>query len=144
MRSIDRVRTATYRSSAVEAGRAEQRHSGWLVFTGAFLTVVGVMNVIWGVAALSNEQYFVEGGLLWSTLNTWGWIAVVVGVIQLFGAVLVFGRHTLGQIIALVLASLGVIVHFLALGAYPVWSVIALVVNGLILWAVTVHGDEFH
>jgi hypothetical protein len=42
-----------------------------------------------------------------------------------------------------VLAGLGILLHFLALGAYPVWSVIALVTNGLVLWAVTAHGESF-
>jgi hypothetical protein len=129
----------------VEAGGLDQqRHSGWMVFTAVFLVVVGVMNLIWGIAALSNEDYFIQDDLLWSKLNTWAWIAIVAGALQLLGGWLVFGRHVLGQAIALVVAGIGVIVHFLALGAHPIWSVTALVVNGLILWAVTVHGDEFH
>jgi hypothetical protein len=129
----------------VEAGRLDQRpHSGWMVFTAVFLVVVGVMNLIWGIAALSNEDYFIQDGVLWSKLNTWAWIAIVAGALQLLGGGLVFARHTFGRVIALVVAGIGVIVHFLALGAQPVWSVTALVVNGLILWAITVHGDEFH
>ena len=34
-------------------------------------------------------------------------------------------------------------VNFLAIGAYPIWSILALVANGLVLWAVTVYGDAF-
>lgn len=41
------------------------------------------------------------------------------------------------------LAFLGLLVNFLSIGAYPIWSVILLAIDALILWAVTVHSDEF-
>jgi hypothetical protein len=102
-----------------------------------------VLNAIWGLAALNNKAYFVTEGLLWSTLNTWGWIALIVGIIQIIGAMLVFARHAAGAVIAAFLAFCGLIMNFLAIGAYPVWSVILIVADTLVLWAVTVHGEEF-
>ena len=42
-----------------------------------------------------------------------------------------------------VIAFAGLFVNFLSIGAYPVWSILALVANGLVLWAVTVYGDAF-
>src|SRR5215210_5362102 len=72
-----------------------------------------------------------------------GWIAIVVGGAEILAAWLVVQRQFAGQWLAGVLAGLSVLVHFLALGAYPVWSVIAIVTNGLVIWAITTHGDEF-
>lgn len=121
----------------------ERVGSGWAVFVGIFLLVAGVLNAIWGLAALDNKSYFATEGLLWSTLNTWGWIALIVGIIQMVGAFLVFARNAAGAVIAAFLAFCGLIMNFLAIGAYPVWSVILIVADALILWAVTVHGEEF-
>ncbi len=122
----------------------EERSSpGWATFVAIYLLIAGVLNVIWGIAALDNKSYFVSGGLLWSELNTWGWVAIIVGAIQMLGSGLVVARRAGGAVIAGFLAFLGIMLNFLSIGAYPVWSAILLVVDGLIIWAVTVHSDAF-
>lgn len=119
------------------------RRSGWPTFVAIYLMIEGVLNIIWGIAALDNKSYFVSGGLLWSSLNTWGWVAIILGAVQVLGSLLVMSRNAAGAVIAGFLAFCGLMLNFLSIGAYPVWSVILLVVDALILWAVTVHGDEF-
>jgi hypothetical protein len=117
--------------------------SGWVAFAGAYLLVAGGMNLIWGIVALSNKSAFHEESLVWSTLSTWGWIAIVVGGLQILAGLMVLGRLFAGQWLGGVLALVGIFVSFFSAGAYPLWSVIALAANGLVLWAVTAHGDEF-
>jgi hypothetical protein len=114
---------------------------GWALFVAAYLVIAGVLNIVWGIVALDNKAYFTSGGLLWSELNTWGWIAIVVGAIQVLGSMLVAARRAGGAVIAGFLAFFGIMLNFLSIGAYPVWSVIMLVVDAMIIWAVTVHGD---
>jgi hypothetical protein len=124
---------------------ATQRRAsqGWAIFVAVYLMIAGVLNVIWGIAALENKAYFTSEGLLWSTLNTWGWVAIVVGAIQLFGAALVAARSAAGAVIAVFLAFCGILFNFLSIGAYPVWSAILLLIDGLIIWGVTVHSEQF-
>lgn len=137
--------------SATPSGSAPQYQSqrdyqsspGWAVFVAAYLAIAGVLNVVWGIVALDNKSYFVSGGLLWSELNTWGWVAIIVGAIQILGSMLVAARRAGGAVIAGVLAFFGIMLNFLSIGAYPVWSVILLVVDAMIIWAVTVHSDAF-
>jgi hypothetical protein len=117
--------------------------SGWITFAGAYLLIAGGLHMIWGIVALSNRDEFRESSLVWSNLNTWGWIAIVVGGVQVIGAFMVFAQRFAGQWLAGVLAILGIFVAFLSLGAYPIWSVVVMVCNGLVLWAVTAHGEEF-
>jgi hypothetical protein len=116
---------------------------GWVAFAGSYLMITGLLNLIWGITALSKKDYFVEGGLVWSNLDTWGWIAVVVAVIQFVVGGLLFARKVAGMLMAIVVAMCGILVNFLSIGAYPVWSSIAIVGSALVLWAVTVHSDEF-
>ena len=125
-----------------EARRRAESAARWLTFASAYLLLAGGMTLIWGIVALGNRSEFAEEGLVWSTLDTWGWVAIVVGALQVLAGLLLFRRQFGGQWLAGVLAVLGIFVHFLALGAYPIWSVIALVTNALVLWAVTAHGDE--
>lgn len=119
------------------------RVSGWVAFVGTFLTLAGVLHLLWGIAALAEKRNFDESDLIWSSLGVWGGIALIVGIAQLAGAGLIMARKTAGPIVAGFLAFLGLLFNFVAIGAYPFWSVILLAVDALILWAVTVHGDEF-
>lgn len=123
---------------------AERRTShGWAVFVAVYLLIAGVLNLIWGIAALENKAYFTTNGLLWSSLNTWGWVAIVVGAIQLIGSACVAARMAFGAVVAVFLAFCGIIFNFLSIGAYPVWSAILLLIDGLIIWGVTVHSEQF-
>ena len=56
---------------------------------------------------------------------------------------LLFARKVGGVLMAIVLAMVGILVNFLSIGAYPVWSIDRDRVQRLVLWAVTVHSDEF-
>ncbi len=129
---------STPRSSA-----REPVHRGWARFVAAYLLIVGVLNLLWGIAALANKDYFTEDSLLWSALGFWGVVALLLGLAQLAGAGLIFARNASGAIIASFLAFLGILVNFLSIGAYPIWSVILLVIDFMIIWATTVHSDEF-
>lgn len=117
--------------------------SGWPVFVAVYLLTVGILNALWGIAAIAEKDNFVEDGLVWSTLQTWGWVVLIVGVVQLLGSGLVVARRAGGAVIAGFLAFLGLLVNFLSIGAYPIWAVILMAIDALILWAVTVHSDEF-
>jgi hypothetical protein len=117
--------------------------AGWIVFAGVYLLVAGVMNGIWGLAALTDREILLDGKLAWSTLTTWGWVSVGVAAVQLSAGALVLARRVVGRALAIVVALGGLFVNFLAVGAYPVWSILAVVANGLVLWAVTVYGDAF-
>jgi hypothetical protein len=117
--------------------------SGWVWFASLYIGFAGAMNLLWGINALANRDYFNEEGLVWSTLDLWGGIALFIAAIQLTAAVFLYARKSAGMIMALVIAPLAMLNAFSTLGAYPGWSAAALVANTLVLWAVTAHGDEF-
>jgi hypothetical protein len=117
--------------------------SGWIAFAGTYLMITGLFNLIWGITALSKKSYFAEGGLVWSDLQMWGWLAIAVAVTQCAVGALLFARRIAGMLMAIVVAMSGIFINFLSIGAYPVWSSIAIVGSSLVLWAVTVHSDEF-
>jgi hypothetical protein len=91
--------------------------SGWVAFAGSYMAIAGLLNLIWGVTALSKKSYFVEGGLVWSSLDTWGWIAVIVAAVQIVTGLLLFARKLGGVLIAIVLSMGGMLVNFISIGA---------------------------
>src|SRR3954463_8082890 len=108
----------------MEAAGYKVRGTGRVVFAGVLLFVAGILNVIYGIAAISDSKFFVnETKYVFSSLHTWGWITVVVGVIQFTAGLSLFAGGTYGRVIGITAASLGAIAALLAIGgAYPFWS----------------------
>jgi hypothetical protein len=127
---------------AGHAVRDAQGAGGWATFAGVYLLLASLMNLLWGVTALSKKDYFIPDGLVWSSLETWGWIAVAAAVVQFATGGLILARRAGGMILGIIVGMSGVLVNFLSIGAYPLWSAVGLVCNALVLWAVTIHSDE--
>ena len=116
---------------------------GWVTFAAIYLFISGGLNLIWGITALAKKDYFHEAELIASSLSTWGSVAIVIAAVQILAAALVAGRKTGGMLMAIVLGMCGIFLNVLSIGAYPIWSIIAIVCSALVLWAVTVHSEAF-
>jgi hypothetical protein len=77
---------------------------------------------------------------MWS-LNSWGAIHIVIGCLQLLTALLIFSGSGAGAVLGVLFSFLSAIGALLAIGAYPIWSIIILVIDGLVIYALTVYGD---
>ena len=126
-----------------EAPADRQSGRGWVMFAATYLALAGAANLIWGITALSKKEYFAEEGLVFSNLETWGCISLVVAATQLVTAGLLGMRWFGSTLLAMFVAVCGVLANFLMFGGYPAWSSVAIVCNALVLWAVTAHSDAF-
>ena len=131
---------ATHTRPPTGVPRSPSRN-GWVTFAGTYLVVAGALNLIWGVTALVQKEYFREDGLIFADLQFWGWIAVIVAAVQILGGVMIFLHKVAGMMLGLVLGGCGVLLNFFSIGAYPVWSAIAIGCSLIVLWAVTVHWE---
>src|SRR5690349_14793122 len=131
---------ATQTSPPRSPSRVRTRN-GWITFAGTYIIIAGAFNLIWGITALAQKEYFREDGLVFSNLQFWGWIALVIAAVQILGGALILAQKVGGMIMGLVIGGLGIMFNFLSIGAYPVWSTIAIVCSALVLWAVTVHWE---
>lgn len=111
------------------------QRSGGVVFAAMVILITGSLNLIWGISALSQDEYFDEGGLLFESLETWGWAYLLLGVVQLGVAALVFADNRIGYALGMFGAFLAILVNFASVGAYPIWSVMLIALNFLVLWA---------
>jgi hypothetical protein len=125
----------------MEGSRNGSKGQGWAAFAATMVLVVGVFNVIYGLAAILEDDYFVADELLFGNLSLWGWIHLIIGVLQVITATLIYAGNDFGAVLGIMFAGFNAIAALLAIGAYPVWSVIILVVDGLIIYALTVYGD---
>src|SRR5208282_4626355 len=100
------------------------RGAGSALFVGILLLVAGVLNIVYGIAALDNAKFFInDTQYVFSDLHTWGWITIILGVIQLTPAFSLFAGGIYGRGVALVAATIGAIGALLDVGgAHPWWA----------------------
>ena len=100
------------------------RGVGSALFVGILLMIAGILNIIYGIAAVGNAKFFVEDTqFVFSSLHTWGWITIILGIIELSAAFSLFAGGIYGRLIGIVAASLGAIGALLDVGgAHPWWA----------------------
>ena len=112
-----------------------ERVTGWWLFAGILLTISGVLNVIWGIAAISESHFFVaETHYILSNLNTWGWITLILGVLQLIAGLSLFSGGSFGRWFGIITAGLVAIESLLEIPAYPFWSLCVFALSLIIIY----------
>lgn len=117
---------------------------GWVYFAGIMMVVLGVLQMIAGITALFNDSFYAvtENYLVTVDFTQWGWVHLVLGFLIAAAGVAVSAGATWGRVVAVLLAASNIIVLFGFVWAYPVWVIIMLTVNVLVIYALVVHGDE--
>jgi hypothetical protein len=121
----------------------DRRAQNWAGFVAILFVVVGCFNLIDAIAAYTQDDYFAADELLFGDLSMWGTLYLIVGAAQLLAAFLIWRGSIMGQILGITLAVVNAMVALLSVGAYPVWAIIILVFNGVVIYALTVYGDAF-
>jgi hypothetical protein len=120
----------------------EQR-SGWVTFAGVLLLIAGVLNVIYGIAAIGDSKFFVnDQKYILSGLHTWGWVSLILGVLLLFAAFSLWSGGLYGRIIGIVAAGLSAIAALLSIPAYPFWSLAIFALDIVIIHQIATRGTE--
>jgi hypothetical protein len=116
---------------------------GWVLFAGIMVLLIGILNCIWGIAAIDNANFFVANTkFIISDLNTWGWITLIVGVVQLFAAFSVWSGGAFGRWIGVAGASVGCLTSLLSIPAYPFWSLAVFAVSVLVVYGLVAYGGQ--
>ena len=96
---------------------------GWVAFAGIMLVMVGTLNVIDGIAAISNSTFFTENArYVISDLNTFGWIVLILGSVQVLAAFGIWAKTAGVRWFGVTVAGLNGIAQLLFIPAYPFWS----------------------
>jgi hypothetical protein len=121
----------------------EPELSGWaaggIAFAATMLALIGSFQVIAGLVALFNDEFFVVTRNYTFDLDVtaWGWIHLLIGIIALFTSYGLFTQKTWAGIVALVIATLSAIANFFFIPYYPFWSILIIAIDIWIIWAIT-------
>lgn len=117
---------------------------GWVYFAAFMLIAIGFFQTILGFTALLNDEWLVSvgGTLLLFDYTSWGWIHLILGIVSMVVGTGLFNGSAWARVIAVVLVLLNFLAQFAFVSVYPVWSIIIMVVDVLVIYALTVHGGE--
>src|SRR5262245_27574916 len=91
-------------------------------FAVILLAIAGTLNIIYGIAAVDNANFFKgQTHYVFSSLHTWGWVSIILGAIQLLGAFSLTRAGFFGLFVGITAASLGAIAALLSIGGPNPW-----------------------
>ncbi len=119
--------------------------SGWVTFAAVIAAIVGVFNILSGIAAIAEDDQTeaLHEVLFGVNITAWGWFWLIIGVLQLVTSWLIYQRsvvgQTLGLIWAFIVAALSVFMIFVA----PIWALVVMALSVTIIWTLTAFPEDF-
>jgi hypothetical protein len=120
------------------------RGAGRVVFAATMLLLLGFLNIIYGLGALDDANYFVnDTRYILDNLNTLGWVLIILGVIQLTGGFSLMSGNTYGRVIGIIGGTLGAIGALLSIGgSNPWWSLCVFALCIYVVHGIIVYGED--
>lgn len=116
---------------------------GWIFFAGTMMMLAGVLNGIWGFAAIDGANFFLEDErYVLGDLNAMGWVIVVIALIQLIAAFSIWAGGEFGRWIGIFGASISAVGALLSIPGYPLWSVCVFFIDVLIIYGLSAYGGQ--
>lgn len=134
-------------SSASASGstvrRGPDQGAGWLVFAGTMLAIIGILNIVYGIAAIDDANFYVaDVNYVISDLNTWGWIILIIGIVQFCAAFSIWAGTEWGRWVGVASASLNAIAQLMFIPSYPFLSLAIFAIDVLIIYGLLAYGGR--
>jgi hypothetical protein len=118
---------------------------GWIVFAGVTMIVLGAFQIIEGLVAVFNHSYYLVTSnnlLVHVNYSAWGWVHFGIGVaIVLVGFGVMTGAMW-ARVLGITFAVISAIVNLAFIAAYPVWGILIIALDVVVIYALAVHGRE--
>jgi hypothetical protein len=125
------------------ASQAEGRGYGLVLFASILMLIVGIFNLIYGIAAIANSHVFTANAhYVFGNLRTWGWIALIIGALQLLAGGGVLAGNQAARWFAVAVLGLSAIDQMFSIPAYPFWSLIIIAVDVVALYGLCAYGSR--
>lgn len=111
--------------------------SGITGFAAIMLMAIGCFQILQGIAAIANDDFFVAGEeyIFTFDVTAWGWVHLVLGLLGVGIGIAILTRRTVGLIIGIALAFVNLVAEFAFLPHYPFWAFLLIGFNVLVIWA---------
>ncbi|MEU8758538.1 hypothetical protein [Streptomyces sp. NPDC048659] len=127
----EQPRTGTTRTTA------EKWASGGTVFGGVVLSVIGVLDIFQGVAAIAKDDVYTRVGdyVFKFDLTSWGWIHLIIGILAVLVGLGLLKGASWARAAGVGIAALTIITNFMWLPYTPWWALILIAVSVFVIWS---------
>ena len=135
--------TAALKGRGGGGHRAEGRGYGLVFFAAILLLMVSFFNMIYGIAAIANSHVFTANAhYVIGDLRAWGWITLIIAVLQLAAAGGVLAGNQLARWFAVAVLALNAIDMMFFVPAYPFWALTIIAVDVVALYGLCAYGSR--
>ena len=117
---------------------------GLTLFAATMMVIGGFFQAMQGLIALFNDTFYVVGEE-WTfefDITGWGWIHLIMGAVLVVAGVFLFQGAVWARVVGIAVAALSAVLNFMWLPYYPIWSILIIAVDVLVIWALTAHGRD--
>ena len=116
---------------------------GLVTFAGVLLMIAGVLNVIYGIAAIDNANVFTKNArYVFANLNTWGWFLLVLGIVQFLAAFAIWRGTPWARWFGVAAASVNAILQTMWIPAYPIMAMTILTLDIVLIYGLLAYGGR--
>ena len=121
----------------------DQRVSGWAVggitFAAVVLMLIGFFQLVAGLSAIIDDEFFVVTRNYTFDLDTsaWGWIHLLLGLLLIFTAWGLFIGAGWAVVVGIFLAGLSALANFFFIPYYPFWAILVIALDVWVIWSLT-------
>ena len=135
--------SAAYKPADAGGRYTERRGFGLIVFAAVLLGLVGCFNLIDGIAAIANSHVYVGNAhYVFGNLRAWGWITLIIAIVQLLAAAGVVMGNQLARWFAVAVLALGTIDQMFFMPGYPFWSLTIIAAGIVAIWGLCAYGSR--
>ena len=116
---------------------------GWVTFAAVLLGLAGVWNSIDGILAIAGSRVYTGSSVfVFSNLNTWGWIVLILGIIQLIAAGSLLAGSEFARWFGITAAGLNAIGQLMFVPAYPWWAIAMFALDVVIIYGLAAYAGS--
>lgn len=118
--------------------------TGWINFAGFMMILMGSLQAVAGLAALLNNEWLLvtESRLIVFDFTTWGWIHLLIGAVVFSAGFAVMNGAVWARLIGVIIAMISIVANLAYANTYPIWAIAVVVIDVLIIYALTVRGGD--
>lgn len=143
--SSDKSRTRTTTSSGRNSASGGAGARGLIAFAAWMMILIGFFHVISGIGGITSDTVYVATPdyLLALDSTAWGWIHLLLGVLAMAAGGSLFSGAVWARTVGVGMAIVSAVSTFAFLPSAPVWAVVILAIDVMVIWALTAHGRAY-
>lgn len=123
---------------------SERQPTGWTVFAGALMLIVGSLDALWGLAAILNDDVVLVGGegVILADVSTWGWVHLILGSIVAITGLGLFAGADWARLAAIFFVAINAVAQIVWFPAAPLWAFLMVILDVTIIYQLTARWEE--